>query len=75
MSVMIWNDLLYPLLFINSNAKKTLPLALLQFQGEYLTNYPMIFAGVVIASAPMVIAYVFLQRFFVEGVTAGSVKG
>ncbi|MED4602116.1 carbohydrate ABC transporter permease [Paenibacillus validus] len=75
LSVMIWNDLLYPLLFINSNAKKTLPLALLQFQGEYLTNYPMIFAGVVIASAPMVIAYVFLQRFFVEGVTAGSVKG
>ncbi|WP_179232805.1 carbohydrate ABC transporter permease [Paenibacillus rigui] len=75
LSVMVWNDLLYPLLFINSNSKKTLPLALLQFQGEYLTNYPMIFAGVIIASAPMVIAYVFLQRYFVAGVTAGSVKG
>jgi len=75
LSVMVWNDLLYPLLFINSNSKKTLPLALLQFQGEYLTNYSMIFAGVIIASAPMVIAYVFLQRYFVAGVTAGSVKG
>ncbi|WP_281888554.1 carbohydrate ABC transporter permease [Paenibacillus sp. YYML68] len=75
LSVMIWNDLLFPLLLINSSDKKTLPLALLQFQGEFMTNFPMIFAGVIIASAPMVIAYVLLQRYFVEGVTAGSVKG
>lgn len=75
LSVMVWNDLLFPLLLINSSDKKTLPLALLQFQGEFMTNFPMIFAGVIIASAPMVIAYVVLQRYFVEGVTAGSVKG
>ncbi|CAM4327708.1 carbohydrate ABC transporter permease [Paenibacillus alkaliterrae] len=75
LSVMVWNDLLFPLLLINSSDKKTLPLALLQFQGEFMTNFPMIFAGVIIASAPMVIAYVALQRYFVEGVTAGSVKG
>ncbi|MEK3881898.1 carbohydrate ABC transporter permease [Paenibacillus sp. PL2-23] len=75
LSVMVWNDLLFPLLLINSNEIKTLPLALLQFQGEFMTNFPMIFAGVIIASAPMVFAYVLLQRFFVEGVTAGSVKG
>ncbi|MBX0315735.1 carbohydrate ABC transporter permease [Planococcus glaciei] len=73
--VMHWNDLLYPLLFITDNAYKTLPLALLEFQGQYSTNYPMLFAGVIIASAPMVIAYVFLQRFFVAGMTAGAVKG
>lgn len=75
LSVMVWNDLLFPLLLINSGDKKTLPLALLQFQGEFMTNFPMIFAGVIIASAPMVIAYIALQRYFVEGVTAGSVKG
>lgn len=75
LSVMVWNDLLFPLLLINSNDKKTLPLALLQFQGEYMTNFPMIFAGVIIASAPLVITYIFLQRYFVAGVTAGSVKG
>lgn len=73
--VMHWNDLLYPLLFITSSDKQTLPLALLRFQGEFLTNYPLLFAGVVLASAPVVVAYVFLQRFFVAGMTAGAVKG
>lgn len=73
--VMVWNDLLYALLFISKDAKKTLPLALLQFQGEFNTNMPMIFTGVMIASAPMVLAYIFLQRYFVFGITAGSVKG
>ncbi|WP_240733016.1 carbohydrate ABC transporter permease [Jeotgalibacillus sp. S-D1] len=73
--VMHWNDLLYPLLFITKNEYKTLPLALLEFQGEFATNYPMLFTGVIIASAPMVIAYLFLQRYFVAGITAGSVKG
>jgi raffinose/stachyose/melibiose transport system permease protein len=73
--VMIWNDLLYPLLFITEKTKRTMPLALLQFQGEYVTNFPAIFAGVVIASAPMVLAYLLLQRYFVAGITAGSVKG
>lgn len=73
--VMHWNDLLYPLLFISSSELQTLPLALLRFQGEFLTNYPLLFAGVVLASAPIVVAYVFLQRFFVAGMTAGAVKG
>lgn len=73
--VISWNDLLYPLLFVTNNAYKTLPLALLEFQGQYSTNYPMLFTGVIIASAPMVIAYIFLQRYFIEGITAGSIKG
>lgn len=73
--VMHWNDLLYPLLFITDPEKATLPKALLDFKGEYSTNYPMLFAGVIIASIPMVVAYVFLQRWFVAGMTAGSLKG
>jgi len=73
--VIHWNDLLYPLLFIQEPSKKTLPVALLSFQGEFLTDYPLLFTGVVIASAPIVIAYVFLQRYFVAGITAGAVKG
>lgn len=74
LTVMHWNELLYPLLFISDPAKRTLPLALLNFRGEFLTNYPLLFSGVVVASAPIVIAYVFLQRYFVSGLTAGSVK-
>jgi raffinose/stachyose/melibiose transport system permease protein len=73
--VIQWNELLYPLLFIRSEGKQTLPLALLDFQGEFLTDYPLLFTGVVIASLPIVLAYVLLQRYFVAGLTAGSVKG
>lgn len=73
--VIHWNDLLYPLLFIQSPEKKTLPLALLSFQGEFLTNYPLLFTGVIVSSLPIVVAYVFLQRYFVAGITAGAVKG
>jgi raffinose/stachyose/melibiose transport system permease protein len=73
--VMHWNDLYYPLLFITDESKWTLPRTLAQLRGEFLTDYPALFAGVVIASAPMVAAYVFLQRWFVAGLTSGAVKG
>lgn len=73
--VIHWNELLWPLLFIESPEKRTLPLALLSFQGEFQTNYPLLFSGVVLASLPVVIAYIFLQRYFVAGITAGASKG
>jgi raffinose/stachyose/melibiose transport system permease protein len=73
--VMVWNDLLIPMLLINSKSKLTLPLAMLQFRGEYVTDYPMLLTGVVITAAPMVVLFLFLQRYFVAGVMAGSLKG
>jgi raffinose/stachyose/melibiose transport system permease protein len=73
--VMHWNDLYYPLLFLTDESKWTIPRQLTQLRGEFLTNYPALFAGVAIASAPMVAAYVFLQRWFVAGLTSGAVKG
>jgi raffinose/stachyose/melibiose transport system permease protein len=73
--VIVWNDLLFPLMFTSSPSVQTLPLAMLSFQGEFQTNYPAIFAGVIVASAPVIVAYVFLQRFFVAGMTAGATKG
>ncbi len=72
--VIQWNDLLYPLLLIQSPDKRTLPLALISFQGEFLTNYPLLFTGVILSSLPLVIAYVGLQRHFVAGITAGAGK-
>jgi raffinose/stachyose/melibiose transport system permease protein len=72
--VITWNDLLYPLLFISTPDKRTLPLVLLGFKGEFLTDYPVLFAGVLVASAPLVVVYVFLQRYFVAGLTAGSAR-
>lgn len=73
--VMVWNDLLIPMLLLNSKDKLTLPLAMLQFRGEYVTDYPMLLTGVVVTSVPMVLLFLFLQRFFVAGVMAGSLKG
>lgn len=73
--VIVWNDLLYPLFLTTSPSSQTLPLALLSFQGEFNTNYPAIFAGVIVASLPVVVLYVFLQRYFVAGMTAGALKG
>lgn len=72
--VIVWNDLLYPLLFTGEKAK-TLTMALMMFRGEYESNYPILFAGVVSASLPMVAAYLFFQRWFIAGITAGSLKG
>ncbi|MEE6132971.1 carbohydrate ABC transporter permease [Priestia sp. GS2] len=72
--VIVWNDLLFPLLLLKSKEVKTLPIALLDFQGEFLTNYPMLFTAVVLSSIPLIIAYLFLQRLFIAGMTAGAVK-
>ncbi|PLT34525.1 carbohydrate ABC transporter permease [Bacillus sp. V5-8f] len=74
LSVMYWNDLLNPLIYITDDSKKTLPVMLLGFQGEYVTNYPMLFTGVVLSSLPIVLTYIFLQRYFVSGLTAGAMK-
>jgi raffinose/stachyose/melibiose transport system permease protein len=73
--VINWNDLLYPLLLITQADKKTLPLAMLDFRGEYATSFSMIFTSVMIASVPMVFMYLTMQRSFVAGLTAGAVKG
>ncbi|MCL5272556.1 MAG: carbohydrate ABC transporter permease [Gammaproteobacteria bacterium] len=73
--VWVWNDLLFPLLFVRLDSVKTLPLAMLRFQGEYSYNFPMFFAGVILVSIPMVITYLLLQRWFITGLTAGANKG
>lgn len=73
--VIVWNDLLFPMLLVSGNQKLTLPLALLQFRGEYVTDYPMLLTGVAIASLPMIALFVFLQRYFISGALAGSLKG
>jgi raffinose/stachyose/melibiose transport system permease protein len=49
-------------------------MALMMFRGEYESNYPILFAGVMTVSLPMVAACVFLQRWFVAGVTTGALK-
>jgi raffinose/stachyose/melibiose transport system permease protein len=73
--VINWNDLLWPLLLIQQPDKKTLPLAMLAYRGEYFVSFSMLFTAVMVASIPMVIMYLLMQRSFVAGLTAGAVKG
>lgn len=73
--VIVWNDLLFPILLVGGKDKLTLPLALLQFRGEFVTDYPMLLTGVVVSTVPMIVLFVFLQRYFISGALAGSLKG
>lgn len=73
--VITWNDLLFPLTLVTQKDKKTLPLAMLDYRGEYAISFSMIFTAVMVASIPMVIMYISMQRTFVAGLTAGAVKG
>lgn len=73
--VISWNDLLYPLMLITQLDKKTLPLTLIDYRGEWSTSYSLLFTAIMVASIPMVLMYVFMQKSFVAGLTAGSVKG
>ncbi|KRO72837.1 MAG: hypothetical protein ABS00_00190 [Actinobacteria bacterium BACL2 MAG-120920-bin34] len=67
--------MLYPLLLITRSDLKTLPLALIDYRGEYAINFSMIFTAVMVASIPMVVMYLAMQKSFVSGLTAGAVKG
>ncbi|MFJ5762497.1 carbohydrate ABC transporter permease [Neobacillus sp. NPDC093182] len=70
-----WNDFLLPLLFVYDDAYRTLPLGLMYFFGEYTADQSLIAAGVSISIVPIIVVYIIFQRKFIEGITAGSVKG
>jgi raffinose/stachyose/melibiose transport system permease protein len=73
-AVATWNELLMALTILNSDQNKTLPLGLLNFTGQYGTDYSGLAAAILVAVVPMLIAYAFLQRYIVSGLTAGAVK-
>lgn len=72
----IWNDFLLPLLMVNgSNNTKTLVLAAYTFVGQFNTQWQYAMASMVLAVLPSVVIFVLLQKYIVEGVVAGAVKG
>ncbi len=70
-----WNDLLVPLVVLNSNQLWTLPLGTMQFQGQYGQDLALISAFVALSSIPTIIFYFFAEKQIVSGLTAGAVKG
>ncbi|HBG15166.1 MAG TPA: carbohydrate ABC transporter permease, partial [Firmicutes bacterium] len=70
-----WNDFFFPLLFIKSEKLKTIPLGMSIFFGQYTTDWGMLFAGMVMASLPLLLLYIFMSKQFISGLTSGAVKG
>jgi raffinose/stachyose/melibiose transport system permease protein len=72
--IMAWNDFFFPLIFIQDDMKKTIPVGMLSLFGQYSTDLSMLFAGLTLASVPMMIIFFLASKQFMEGMTAGAVK-
>ena len=70
-----WNDYLYPMVFLNSENNRTLVMGLAIFRGDVDVQWNLLMAAVVMTSAPIVIAFILAQRFFVEGIATTGLKG
>jgi raffinose/stachyose/melibiose transport system permease protein len=66
-AVFIWNDFLTPLIYLGGTPNETLPVVVYQFVGQYVSNWGYIFAAVVLASLPILVVFLLLQRFVIKG--------
>jgi ABC-type glycerol-3-phosphate transport system permease component len=73
-ALFVWNELFIALVFLQDERVKTLMPGLTLFKGHFTVNEPLVMAGTLIATIPMVLLYLFGQRLFVEGLVAGAVK-
>lgn len=73
--VPIWNDFYFPLIFIQSEELKTLPIGVTIFFGQYQTDWSTVFAALSLAAIPVLTFYFMLSKQFIKGLTAGAVKG
>jgi len=70
-----WNDFIWPIFVLFSPERLTLPAGLATLQGSYNIDYPVVMAGATIASVPVLILYIFVQRYVIEGVATSGLKG
>jgi len=73
--IVSWNDLLTPLIVLNSDELWTLPLGTMQFQGQYATDLALVSAFVALSAIPTIVFYLIAERQIISGLTAGAVKG
>jgi len=70
----VWNDFMTPFYFLNTASRYTLSLTVYFFFGQHASDWNLVFANLVIVSLPVVVLYLFMQRYVVDGLTAGAVK-
>ncbi|HEX3580221.1 MAG TPA: carbohydrate ABC transporter permease [Thermoanaerobaculia bacterium] len=70
-----WNDFMWPLIILSDQSHYTLPVALANLSGEHVQDLELMMAGSVVTVLPVLMLFVFLQRYYIAGLMAGSVKG
>ena len=70
-----WNDFMWPLIVLSDDAHYTLPVALANLAGEHVLDVELMMGGAVVTVLPVFLAFLFLQRYYIQGIMAGSVKG
>ena len=70
-----WNDFMWPLIVLSDQSHYTLPVALANLIGEHVQDTELMMAGSVLTVLPVLLTFIVLQRYYIEGVTVGSVKG
>ncbi len=71
----VWNEYVLALIIFDNKNLMPLQRALMMFQGEFLTNYPLLMAGLTITALPIIIVYLLMQKYIVKGVTSGALFG
>jgi raffinose/stachyose/melibiose transport system permease protein len=73
--IWMWNELFFAMVFTSSDKLRTLPFGLLNFVGQYGTNWTIMFTAMIISFLPLFVLYLILQKYIIGGMTAGAVKG
>lgn len=71
----VWNEFLFANVFLNNKKLQTIPIGLMTFKGDLKIDYTTTLAGLMIASAPLIILFLCMSKQFVRGLTSGAVKG
>ncbi|MEC3640827.1 carbohydrate ABC transporter permease [Bacillus halotolerans] len=70
-----WNEFMFAIIFIDDENLRTIPAGLMQFRDALQTDWGVLLAGLTISAAPIIILFLFMQKYFVRGIASGSVKG
>ena len=70
-----WNDFMWPLIVLSDESRYTLPVALANLSGEHVQDTELMMAGSVLTVLPVLLTFLFLQRYYIQGIMVGSVKG
>jgi len=73
--IQIWNEFILALVIMTKNESRTLPIGIVLYQGEWITEWGIVYAAIVMAIMPTIVIYLLFHRNIIKGVTSGAIKG